>query len=219
MKILEKAIFKTLVYADVFDYPLTASQIGQFLITEKKTSQLVINQTLNFMVKQKRLGSLGRFYFLPGKQVIVTQRLKRKKLSLQKIKIALGVARWLKLVPTIKMVAVTGALAMNNSAQDDDIDFLIVTTRNRLWLTRLLTVLLIELIASRRRPADREVKDKICLNMFLDEAHLAVPKNERDLFIAHEVCQLKPLWDRDSVYQKFISQNQWSQKYLANWKF
>lgn len=219
MKILERAIFKTLVYADIFDYPLTASQIGQFLIAKKKASRLVIDQALNFMVKKKRLGSLGRFYFLPGKQMIVAKRLKREKLSLQKIKIALRVARWLKLIPTVKMVAVTGALAMNNSAQNDDIDLLIVTTKNRLWLTRLLTVLLTELIASRRRPGNCRVKNKICLNMFLDEAHLKVPEKEQDLFIAHEVCQLKPLWDRGNVYQKFISQNQWFQKYLANWKF
>jgi len=54
--------------------------------------------------------------------------------------------------------------------------------------------------------------------MFLDESHLAVPKKEQDLFSAHEVCQLKPLWERNEIYQKFIETNRWAEKYLPNWK-
>jgi len=215
---VKKAVLRTLAYADVFDYPLTVSEIWQFLITKKKTSLSIVQKTLNLMVKQKKLATDSQFYFLSDRGQTVLKRLKREKSSLQKLKIAHRVANWLKLIPTIKMVAVTGALAMNNSAKDDDIDFLIVTGKNCLWLTRLFSVLLVELVSQRRRPGDKKVKDKICLNMFLDEAHLEVPQKEQNLFTAHEVCQLKPLWDRQEIYQKFINQNQWFQKYLANWK-
>jgi hypothetical protein len=54
--------------------------------------------------------------------------------------------------------------------------------------------------------------------MFLDEDHLEIPEKEQDLFSAHEVCQLKPIWSKDNVYQEFITQNQWYQKFLPNWK-
>ncbi|MFQ6002788.1 MAG: hypothetical protein ACE5KJ_03495 [Candidatus Zixiibacteriota bacterium] len=145
-------------------------------------------------------------------------RKKRERWSQKKMEIARRVANWLRFIPTIKMVAVTGALAMNNSQKEDDIDLLIVTTKNRLWLTRLLTVFLAELVARRRRPGDSEVRDKICLNMFLDENHLAVPKKEQDLFSAHEVCQLKLLWEKDETYQRFLRSNQWVERYLPNWK-
>ncbi len=116
------------------------------------------------------------------------------------------------------MVAVTGALAMENSNKEDDIDLMIVASKNRLWLARLLTILLIELVADRRRPQDSQVKDKICLNMFLDEAHLALPKKERDLFSAHEVYQMKVLWEKEGIYQKFLKENLWARKFLPNWK-
>jgi len=214
----KKAVLRTLAYADVFDYPLAVSEIWQFLITKKKTSLSIVQKTLNLMVKQKKLATDSQFYFLSDRGQTVSKRLKREKSSLQKLKIANRVANCLKLIPTIKMVAVTGALAMNNSTQSDDIDLLIVTSKGRLWLARLLSVLLVELVSQRRRPGDQMVRNKICLNMFLDEVHLEVPQKEQNLFTAHEVCQLKPLWDRQEIYQKFINQNQWFQKYLANWK-
>lgn len=220
---VKKAILRTLAYADVFDYSLTAPEIGRFLITPKKVNQKLIQKALDLpSVAKGYAGGAAdqkkQFYFLSGRQQTILLRKKRKNWSQKKLKIAQKVAQWLKLIPTIKMVAVTGALAMMNARQDDDIDFLIVTSHGRLWLTRLATVFLVELVAQRRRPASRRVKDKICLNMFLDEAHLEVPSEEQDLFSAHEVCQLKPLWDRDKIYQKFIFKNQWFKKYLANWK-
>jgi hypothetical protein len=85
-------------------------------------------------------------------------------------------------------------------------------------LTRLFSVFLVELTGKRRRPGDQKVKDKICLNMLLDESHLAIPEKERDLFSAHEVCQMKPLWEKERTYQKFLKANQWSQEFLPNWK-
>lgn len=210
---MEKAILRTLVYADVFDYPLLASEVWGFLIKKSKL-QIKIQK----LIQDKKIEEKEGFYFLPGRKRIVAIRKKRERWSQKKMKIARRTANWLKLIPTIKMVAVSGALAMKNSTENDDIDLLIVTAKKRLWLTRLFSVFLIELVGQRRRPSDKMVRNKICLNMFLDETHLRVPKKEQDLFTAHEICQLKLLWERGGIYQKFINQNQWYQKYLANWR-
>lgn len=215
----KKAILRTLAYADVFDYPLSSQEVWRFLITPSKTKVSDVQIALTQMSADlKLINTNDGFYFLKGRDEIVNIRKKREQESRKKLKIAKRAARWLKLIPTIKMVAVTGALAMNNSEKEDDIDLLIVASRNRLWLTRLLTVFLVELVAKRRRPGDKEVKDKICLNMFLDGNHLAVPKKEQDLFSAHEACQLKLLWDRNETYQKFVKENQWVKRFLPNWK-
>ncbi|KPJ70358.1 hypothetical protein AMJ51_02135 [Microgenomates bacterium DG_75] len=214
-----KAILRTLAYADIFDYPLTSSEVWRFLIGQKKvgidTLQKVLKQ---IQADEKQIEADIDFYFLAKRRKIIALRKKRQIWSRKKMKIARRAAGWLKLLPSIKMVAVTGALAMENSDKDDDIDLLIITAENRLWLTRLLTVLLIEMVAQRRRPGDKQVKDKICLNMFLDESHLRVPKKEQDLFAAHEVCQLKPIWERIGTYQKFIQKNQWVKQFLPNWR-
>lgn len=209
---MKKAILKTLIYADIFDYPLTEAEIRKYLISPKRINQLHIQE--DRLIKKKE-----KYFYLESRQQIVGIRKERKLFSKKKLKIARKVASWLKVIPWIRMVAVSGALAMENSPKDDDIDFLIISAEKRLWLTRLLAVLLTELFGQRRRPNSLNFKDKICLNMFLDEAHLGLPKSERNLFSSHEICQLKLLWDKGQTYQKFIGQNQWVKKYLANWRF
>ncbi len=210
----QAAILKTLAYADVFAYPLTLKELRQFLIGQK-TNEESLKENLQVL---KKISFKGNYFFLKNKRGNVKRRGKRKKWSQRKWLLARKAAGWLKLIPWIKMVAVTGNLAMDNAEQDDDIDLLIVAAKDRLWLTRLLTNFLMEIVANRRRPGDKEVKDKICLNMFLDENHLEIPFKEQNLFTAHEVCQLKPVWVKSQIYQKFIQENLWWQKFLPNWK-
>jgi hypothetical protein len=196
------AVRRTLAYADVFDYPLTADEIKRYLIAP---------------VNESRLPSKPQYFFLPGRQKIVDLRHRRERASLLKNKYAAQVTQHLKIIPSIKLIGITGALAMNNTNREDDIDLLIITSQNRLWLTRFFTVLLTELLGVRRRPSVKQVRNKICLNLFLDENNLAIPVRERNLFLAHEVCQMKPIWDKDNTYQRFIIANLWTKKYLPNW--
>jgi len=210
---LQRAILRTLAYADIFDYPLTLEEIHRFLIGQEVTkSKLKTILNSQFSIPNSQSG----FYFLRGREKILATRKKREKWSQKKMKIARKVARWLRLIPTIKMVAVTGALAMENSDKEDDVDLLIVTAKNRLWFSRGLVVTFLRFFGLYRRP--RKIKNMICPNMLLDEEHLVVHKKEQDLFSAHEVCQLKVLWEKDGIYQKFVKENQWAKRFLPNWK-
>jgi len=214
MNKIQTAILRTLAYADVFAYPLTLKELHQFLIGQKTESQS-LRESLKTL---KNVSLKGNYFFLKNKEKNVSLRRKRKKWSQGEWLVGRKVAGWLKLIPWIKMVAVTGNLAMDNAEKNDDVDLLIVTARKRLWLTRLLTNFLVEMVADRRRPNDKEVKDKICLNMFLAEDQLKIPLKEQNIVTAHEVCQLKLLWERKNSYQKFVQKNLWSQKFLPNWK-
>jgi hypothetical protein len=223
MQKLVKAILKTLAYADVFDYPLTAREIWKLAIDCPQIKLANVDATLKAMGgKLNLIGRDGLYFFWKKRRGLVALREKRQNWSRKKMRIAQRVANWLKWVPWVKMVAVTGSLAILNSDRADDIDILIVSARKRLWLTRLLVTALVELTGKRRRPPKRadlwggEFKDKICLNMFLDEDHLTVAKKEQDLFSAHEVCQMRPLWNRDKTYEKFLYVNRWVRKYLPN---
>jgi len=213
MDSFQKSIFQTLVYADIFSYPLTFDQLKKFLITSKK-----IDFGIDDISKAKGVLKREKYFFLKGRSGIVKGRVKRERYAREKTKIAQKTARILKLIPFIKMVGITGNLAMKNTDQRDDIDFLIITSKDRLWLSRFLVVFLLEFLGKRRHPRDKEVKNKICLNMFLDEDHLKIPQKEQNLFSAHEVLQFKPLWQRGNIYDDFLNQNQWVKKFLANWK-
>lgn len=110
------------------------------------------------------------------------------------------------------MIALSGARAMNNASLADDIDLMIITAENRLWLTRLLVSFL--LFPWLRR--GQKISRRLCLNLWLDESALVI--KTQNLYTAHEICQLKPLYNRDQTYQKFISANLWYKQFLPNWK-
>lgn len=211
---MERAILKTLSYHDLFDYPLTLEEIHRFLIG-KKASLRKLQSTINH---QPSIINRGGLYFLKGREEIVSLRKRRERISKKKLAITKRIADWLRLIPTVKMVAVTGTLAMKNAKKNDDIDLLVVIRADRLWLTRFLVVLLIELIAKRPQLEEKKFKDAICLNIFLDERHLQMPKEKQNLFVAHEMAQMKLLWQKDDLYQKFTKANRWVKKFLPNWK-
>lgn len=219
MELLQKAILQTLIYADIFDYPLVSQELYRFLITDEALSYSYFRKALSRIVaNDERINTNKGFYFLKGREKTVKLREKRKLGSEDKEKIAGRVADWFKLIPWVKIIGITGALAMENADEGDDVDLLIVTTRNRLWLTRFFLILLTELTGVRRRPQDKSAswRNKICLNIFLDEDHLEMPRKQRNIYIAHEVCQVKLLWERNSTYQKFLWENRWVSKFLPN---
>lgn len=216
MKALRQKILATLAYADVFDYPLTAGEIQRFLISKNPVSKATVATFFAGDLWKKDLGKAGPYFFLPGRRRIVSQRQQREGYARIKLKKARQYAFWLRFLPTVKMVALTGALAMKNTGKDDDIDFLIVSRQGWVWTTRFLTTLLFDLLKLRRQPKEKNYRDKACFNMFVGEDCLPVPQKERDLFSAHEVVQLQPLWDRGEVAARFRQENHWVNRYLAN---
>jgi hypothetical protein len=193
-------------YADIFEYPLKEKEVETFKINVSTR-----NKILNHLI----IGKNG-FYFLAGQEKLVQLRRKKESISKEKLKIAQEVVRLLSIIPTVRLIAVTGALAMSNCGKDDDIDILLVTKRGTIWTTRFISVIVLELFGKRRRPNDKTSSNKICMNMFVDENHLEVPKNEQDIFSAHEVAQIKVLYSRDSTDKHFWQANEWIRRYLPN---
>jgi hypothetical protein len=104
------------------------------------------------------------------------------------------------------MVAVSGALAMSNAAGPlDDIDILIVTQADRLWLARMFVILVVHAL----RPLGVE----ICPNYVMPEHRLEL--HESGLFAAHELAQLVPLYGL-RTYEALMASNRWLNRYLPN---
>jgi len=164
-----------------------------------------------------KINQQGGYYYLQGRSQLPQLRRQRYVSSQPKWSIARRVAGLLFRIPTISAVFVTGALSMDNTPQHDDIDLMIVTTPNTLWITRFFVVLLLRMLKLRRDPglpehsSDR-VSNKICDNLWLDSDHLSVQPHS--LYIAHEVLQAKCLLDRRAVYSRFLRQNEWVKDFL-----
>lgn len=120
-------------------------------------------------------------------------------------------------IPTIKGIFVTGALAMNNADENSDIDLMIVTKKNFLWTTRLASYLLLNLMNIKvRKPNDKKEEDRLCLNIWLDESSLNWNKNDRNIYSAHEIAQVRPIIDKENIYREFLWKNKWILDYWPN---
>ena len=213
---LETAILKTLIYSDIFDFPLTESEIFLFLIQCQSIKVSECQEDMQKLLRNGQLEQLDGYYFLPGRKTIVELRQKRANFSRMKMAKAKRWSKWLKLNPWLKMVAVTGTVAVENAKQEDDIDLMFVFAEKRLFLGRLVEFIILKIMKKRRNPGQAEVNDVLCPNLYLTTESLEI-KN-KDLFTAHEVVQVKLLWDRENTYSKFIEVNRWIEKFLPNSK-
>lgn len=209
-----KAILRTIVYSDIFDYPLTRREIWKFLIVDKKITRAAFEKAL--LVLPATIVYRDGFYCLKGRESIVAKRKRREKESVKKILLAKKVAKRLSLMPTVLFVGISGSLAMRNADSHDDIDFFIITKKNTLWTTRFLLLLLLEFLGLRRGRRSKKVANKICVNMLIDESSLLFSKEKQNLYIAHEVVQLLPLFERENMHDKFLGANAWIKKILPH---
>lgn len=199
---LREAIFCTLSYADVFNYPLTLSELHRYLIGIQITPE-ALAAALRGMSEIPRTGD---YYTLPGRASLVALRQRREEIARALWPHALRYGRRIAGLPFVRMVALSGALAVNNVEAGDDLDYLIVTVARRVWLTRLLIVQFIVKPAAQR---DQEV----CPNFLLAEHALTLAAH--DLFHAHELVQMVPLYGLD-VYEGFRDRNAWTSVFLPN---
>lgn len=208
------SIFKTLIYSDIFDYPLRKEEVWRFLISGKSVQRKEFEEELN-RVSGAKLVHLegGDFYCLLGRGEIVKTRIKRLKESNKKIISAKKIVKILSLVPTVSFIGISGALARKNSDAKDDIDIFVIARNKSLWITRLMLVLLLILMGQYRWRGKKE-SHKVCLNMLIDEKVLEF--ENQDLYTAHEIIQLRPVFDRKNTYNKFLSANRWINKFLPN---
>lgn len=210
---IRSAILATIAYHDIFKYPLTQNQIYELLIG-RSAKISAVKKALADLEKQKKILSKKGLYYLKGRGELPRICSKRQKSSVLKFKKALFYARILRFIPTVNLVAISGALAMNNADANDDIDLVIVSSSNTLFTTRLLANILLQHF--RRKPGQPHTKDKACLNLFLDNISLKI--RTQNLYTAHEVAQMRPIWQRGKTYYNFVKTNSWVQKYLPNWQ-
>ena len=139
---LESAILATITYRDLFDYPVTAPEIHRYLHGVRCNLEDVQSALENRAFCKSYLATDGGFFALKGRDSLFDLRRQRKVKSGQLWKRALTYGSWLASLPFVKMIAVTGSLAVDNAGKGADIDFMLVTDGGRMWSVRLMAKIL-----------------------------------------------------------------------------
>lgn len=202
---LAEQVIKTLLYFDIFSYPLKATEVYKF-VTMKGTSYEEVSLCLKRLVDEKHVFQFGNFFSLQGDQKNVKRRVEGNARADKSLPVAQSKARLIASFPYVRAVMASGSLSKGYMDETSDLDFFVVTMPNRLWVARTLLVLYkrIFLFNSHRQ---------FCVNYFIDNTHLEI--EERNLFTATELATLIPLYN-DQCYSDLLASNAWIHDFLPN---
>lgn len=215
-QLAEQAVLKTLLYSDIFDFPLSRNELWEFLVTRKNIGKELFTQILDNLTASGQIFHMNGYFCIAGRKKIIDKRQENLPEVEKKLGIARKAAYYLSYIPTIKFIGISGGLAMYDVDAEDDIDFFIITKRKTLFMTRIWILGFLQFLKLRRVRSDKNPADKICVNYLIDEENLKFKKDKHDIYIAHEIAQVKPLFERENTGKKFFKTNQWIKQFFPN---
>jgi predicted nucleotidyltransferase len=202
---IKKNILATLAYFDVFNYPLTQSEV--FLFLSGRYDQAACYGALKSLATDRHIYQFGDFYTLKNDIGLAERRTKGNRKAAELMKVAESVGRLLVRFPYVRGIGISGSLSKNFADEQSDIDLFIITAANRLWIARTLMHLFKKLTFLVNR------QHFFCMNYFIDEQGLEII--EKNIYTATEIATLIPL-EGDIAFEKFYSANAWNRFYLPN---
>jgi hypothetical protein len=196
-------VLRTVAYSDVFDHPLTAEEIWRTLPVAASLDDT--REALGREVAAARLGRTAAYYCLSGREALAATRERRRTSSAKLLRRAKFWGRVLAAMPYVRMVAVTGSLAVESAEAGEDVDYFIVTTPRRVWTARAFVTAVVY--------AARPTGVELCPNFVLAADSLALP--EEDAYVARELAQMLPIAGTD-VAQTMLDANAWWRGFLPN---
>jgi len=204
----ELAILKTLIYFDIFNYPLSEKEIKNFL--EYDISNEIFTSALLQLSFDKIIFRLGELYSLQNNRQRAEERLQGNLRAQPLLAKAARIGAFLYKFPYVRGVAVSGSLSKNYADKKADIDFFIITKANRLWVARTILHLLKKLTFLVGK------QNFFCMNYFVDEEDLIIP--EKNIYTAVEIVTLLPLAGTFTL-NKFFEKNNWTKKWLPGYEY
>ncbi len=198
---LSEHILKALTYFEIFDFAPTIEELYRMMAIKIEKREL-----LEFIYSSDKFVLVDGYVSRKKKKHLVEIRKRGlSKADLQK-RLGLKIGHKIGKVPGVKGVFLTGSVAAGSGNGTDDLDFFVISQKNRLWLIRLLLYFVTAIL-------ERKYSQHICINFILDINHLKL--SFKNLYTATELMLMIPAYD-EGVYQKVLSSNPWLWEYKPN---
>jgi len=112
-------------------------------------------------------------------------------------------------IPGLLLVWVGNSIAMKSAHKNSDIDVLVVTKKDALWLVRVVMTCIVMVTGNRK--TSKKHAGKICLSFFSTEEGLDFSKIafEKDIYLYYRTLTMKPILTKWEIYKNFMSSNSW----------
>lgn len=207
INVLEEAIIGVLKYFSLFSYPLLPTEIHRFLSVKAEQSE--VDAILNIMLTRGDIQRSSKgFYSIHENSSWSENRLlgnqRADKLLKESSRYIKNIIRF----PFVTAVAISGSLSKYYTDEDGDIDYFIVTKKNRLWIARTLLHFFkkITFIAGNEH--------FYCMNYFVDES--AIEIDQKNVYSAIETVTLIPVYNEQLISRLKKYNRIWVEKYLPN---
>lgn len=203
---IKNDVIATIAYFDLFDYPVTQNEIHLFL--QRSHNRQKVGTALKYLVSEKFLYRFNEFYSLRDDPSAVERRRRGNRKAAQMMVTANKVSALISAFPYVRCVTISGSLSKNFADENSDIDFFIICSKNRLWISRTLLMLFRKLAVLLKK------QHYFCMNYFVDEAALEI--EEKNVYTATEIITLIPMRGK-TTFKDFCKANQWVEDYLPNY--
>ncbi len=206
MNVLEEDIRNTLLYFDIWQYPLTADEI--FAVLPRNSLTLAeFKRRLRDSGPGPDVAEEEGFYFLKSRSAeVVSCRREGERRARMMWRMGRVSTFVIKRFPFVRGIMVSGDLSKNLATSDSDVDFFIITSPDRLWIARALLILFKKVFLFNS-------KKYFCLNTFLSSDHLTL--SDENIYVAAEVAYLKPMYNL-RLFNEFRRANSWILDFFPN---
>ena len=196
-------LLKPILYFSLFKYPLTEEEIYSF---SEANSIDQIKAELKHLVNNKVIYKIDEFYLTENDETLINRRLSGNQMAKDIHQKATKVSSFISKFPYVEGVGISGSLSKGYFDEEGDIDFFIITSPKRLWISRTLLILYKKIFLFNS-------KKYFCVNYFISSNSLEI--EEKNRFTATELTTMLPMFGNKSFYD-FYEQNKWVENYLPN---
>lgn len=202
----ELAILQSVIYASLFDYPLTLDQLHQSLVGIRADAGAIESWWQQSAWLQALVERRDGWYFPAGRRDLIATRARREQLSRALLERDRSLLALVAAMPFVRMVALSGSLAHLNAEGEADLDLFVITAPNRVWAVTVAVLAISRLLGWRKR---------LCLNYVVSERAMAI--TPQDLFSANQIIHLRPIIGHHT-FRNFLAKNQFAWDFYPNFK-